>query len=115
MDYIKSHYDPYKEAFIKILEDVKSYLTEKGKFEYKEEGAEADLIQNMEEEVLSMEVLKEFKDAVDKMNLKEGDRIMAELSGKNYGVDSEFFEKVKKAYEMFDFHEVKVLLNEKLS
>ena len=115
VDYIKSHYDPYKEAFIKILEDVKSYLTEKGKFEYKEEGAEADLIQNMEEEVLSMEVLKEFKDAVDKMNLKEGDRIMAELSGKNYGVDSEFFEKVKKAYEMFDFHEVKVLLNEKLS
>jgi signal transduction histidine kinase/DNA-binding NarL/FixJ family response regulator len=114
-DYINAHYEPYKEAFLKILEDVKTYLTDRGKFEYKEAAAEADIIKNMEEEILNMETLKAFKDAVDKMNLKEGDRIMEEMSGKNYGSDNEFFEKIKKAYEMFDFHEVKALLNEKFS
>ncbi len=109
LDYINSHYEDYSKAFIKILGDVKDYLVSKNCFfENKDESND---VSELSEEVLTKEMLETLKDFVDKMNLKECDRIIDDYSKRNFGSDSnELIGKLKAAYEMFDFHEVKAII-----
>lgn len=110
LDLIHKKYEPYVSAFEKILADVKAYLEERNKFEYKEED-NLEEMDNLELEELSTEMLEELKEYIDKMNLKECDRIIEDYSGRNFGKEkNENISKLKKAYEMFDFHEVKTII-----
>lgn len=112
---INQRYDAYVKAFEKILQDVKTYLIDKNSFEYKVESEENNL-SDLAEEKLTTEMLNELKDFVDKMNLKECDRIIDDYSKRNFGNEvNEMILKLKKAYEMFDFHEVKAILNNHLA
>ena len=64
---------------------------------------------NGEETILSLNLLKEFKENVDKMDLKKCDVFIEEVKGKNYGKHiNESLTKLIQAYEMFDFHTVKL-------
>ncbi|MCR5309911.1 MAG: response regulator [Lachnospiraceae bacterium] len=112
LDYIHRKYDTYLEAFKKILSDVKDYLLSEGQFAYKEESLDAS-IKDMEVEAPDKEALLVLKDLIDRMDLKTADPIVAELCAHNYGDEINFkTEKLKKAYDMFDFHEVKAVLSE---
>ena len=114
LDYIHRKYDTYIEAFKKILGDVKDYLLAEGQFVYKEEASDAS-IKTMEVETLDKEALIVLKDLIDRMDLKTADPIVSDLCAHNYGDDINFkTEKLKKAYDMFDFHEVKAVLAELL-
>lgn len=109
VDSIKKYYKPYSEAFVKILGDVKDYLIEKNSFTYKE----PDIIEEKEgeEEVLSSDVLNEFKTYIDKMDLKNSDSMIEVIASKNYGRElNEQIAQMKAAYERFDFHIVKAIL-----
>ncbi len=112
---INDKYEAYVEAFKKILGDVKEYLLSKNRFEYKEETA-SDARNDAEEEKMTSEMLAELKDFIDKMNLKECDRLIEDYGGRNFGEEmNQKISAIKKAYEMFDFHTVKQLLNETMS
>lgn len=112
IDYIKSHYDDYVSAFKKILEDVKAYLEQRGKFEYEDKNAVINN-DNLELETMTKEMLSEFKDFIDKMNLKECDRLVEDYAARNFGNEVNVkIAAIKKAYDMFDFHEVKKILGE---
>ncbi|MBP5153358.1 MAG: hypothetical protein ILP13_10660, partial [Lachnospiraceae bacterium] len=114
LDYIHRKYDTYIEAFKKILGDVKDYLMAEGQFTYREEASD-DSIKAMEVEILDKEALMVLKDLIDRMDLKTADPIVSDLCAHNYGDDINFkTEKLKKAYDMFDFHEVKAVLAELL-
>ena len=108
LEYINERYEEYSNSFIKILEDVKNYLEEKGKFNYlKDENV--PIFSGKEETKLSLDLLKGFKENVDKMDLKQCDVFIEEVKGKNYGKDiNERLTKLIQAYEMFDFHTVKL-------
>lgn len=110
VEYIRLKYDLYVEAFIKILGDVKEYLLSKNKFEYVEDTQAADLTDSVLEE-LTTDMLNEFKGYIDSMNLKAGDAFIDSLKNRNFGASNEAVSKLIKSYEMFDFHEVKVILN----
>ncbi len=111
LELIKARYDNYIEAFKKILDDVKEYLTNLGKFDYVEEESQESK-EEQEITVITDEMFKEFKGYLDTMNLKESDKIMASYSKMNFGHEkNEIFAKLKKSYDMYDFHEVKQLLN----
>ena len=65
---------------------------------------------------MDREALEEFRKHVNNMNLSACDTFLAEFVTKNYG--SELNAKVrqmKTAYDGFDFHNVKKVLNELLS
>ena len=112
---INDKYEAYVEAFKKILGDVKEYLLSKNKFEYKEETS-SDARYDAEEEKMTSDMLAELKDFIDKMNLKECDRLIEDYAGRNFGDEmNQKISAIKKAYEMFDFHTVKQLLNETMS
>lgn len=113
LDFIHKKYNAYIDSFKKILSDVKDYLVSQNRFEYKEVTDER--IKNLEVEELDAEGILVLRDLIDRMDLKACDPIMDDLGAHNYGEDINFqIEKLKKAYDMFDFHEVKVVLNELL-
>ena len=115
LDYINERYEEYLNSFVKILDDVKSYLEEKGQFNYLKD-ANVPVLSNGEETELSLDLLKEFKENVDKMDLKKCDTFIEEVKGKNYGSNiNESLTKLIQAYEMFDFHTVKLECSNLLS
>lgn len=114
IEFINKMYEPYVKAFEKILEDAKEYLESKNKFEYKEENS-LETVSDLELEDLSRDMLEELKNYIDKMNLKECDRLVEDYAARNFGQDNnEKIAKLKNAYEMFDFHEVKAIINSML-
>lgn len=110
VDEINKKYPEYMEKFKEILELVKQYLIEKGKF------VEAESYSNLEEqevEELTLETLQALKNEMDRMNLKVCDERIPEMAGKNYGPEyNDRIRELKKAYDMFDFHQAKLVLNE---
>lgn len=100
----------YLKKFREILEEVKEYLIKIGKF------CEVQSEQNLEEQEaqeMTVEMLQNFKTELDKMNLKVTDELVPEMASKNFGVQlNEQIRKLKTAYDMFDFHLVKGILNE---
>ena len=108
LEYINERYEEYSNSFIKILDDVKNYLEEKGKFNYLKDES-VPIVSTGEETDLSLELVKEFKENVDKMDLKKCDAFIDEVKGKNYGKEiNEHLMKLIQGYEMFDFHTVKL-------
>ena len=95
--------------FKEILEIVKQYLIDNGEFE---ETVEEDL-ENKEVEVLTLEELHSLKSELNRMNLKVCDERIPEMAGKNYGKETNNrIKKLKEAYDMFDFHQAKLALND---
>ena len=107
---ISSKFNGYLEKFKDILEEVKGYLNSIGKFS--ETESEENLDDKAEEE-LTLDMLRNLKAELDKMNLKVTDGLVPELSSKNFGstINGQM-KKLREAYEMFDFHQVKAILNE---
>lgn len=101
------------EIFKEILGEVKEYLISIGSFK------EAESEQNTEEreaEELTEQILLNLKTELDKMNLKVTDKLVPEMASRNFGADvNAQMRKLKEAYDMFDFHQVKVILNEMMS
>ena len=110
VEQINKKFVRYLEKFTEILEEVKTYLIGIGKF------SEAQSEQNLEEQEaqeLTAEMLMNFKTELDKMNLKVTDELVPELASKNFGAQiNEQIKKLRAAYDMFDFHQVKAILNE---
>ncbi|MBD5503505.1 MAG: response regulator [Lachnospiraceae bacterium] len=109
-DTINRQFDSCLEKFREILGEVKEYLISIGSFN------EADTEQNTEEkeaEELTTQILQNLKTELDKMNLKVTDKLVPEMASRNFGADvNARMRKLKEAYDMFDFHQVKVILNE---
>ena len=100
----------YLEKFKGILEEVKEYLTDIGKFSKTETE---DNPEDKEAEVLTIEMLRNLKTELDKMNLKVTDKLVPEMAAKNFGAQAnEQMKKLREAYDMFDFHQVKAILND---
>lgn len=107
---INSKFNGYLEKFKDILEEVKAYLSSIGKFS--ETESEENLDDKAVEELTS-DMLRNLKTELDKMNLKVTDELVPELSTKNFGSQiNGQMKKLREAYEMFDFHQVKAILNE---
>lgn len=107
---INSKFNGYLEKFKDILEEVKGYLSSIDKFI--ETESEENLDDKAEEE-LTLDMLRNLKTELDKMNLKVTDELVPELSTKNFGVQiNGQMKKLREAYELFDFHQVKAILNE---
>lgn len=110
VDEINQKFPGYIEKFKEILEIVKGYLISIGKMQ---ETAEADNLEEKEEEELTMDMLTTLKSELDRMNLKVTDEKIPELASKNFGAQAnEQIKKLKDAYDMFDFHQVKTILND---
>ena len=107
-EFIESNYAPYTEKLIEILDEVKAYLTEHNAFEGDEEQSD---LEQAEREEIRFEQLEEFKNLLDKMDLKHCDNIIENMSQRNFGqeVNAQIRE-MKTAYENFDFHTVKKTL-----
>lgn len=110
VDTIHQKFHGYLGKFKDILGDVKEYLTGIGKF------SETESEQNLEEkeaEELTAEMLAHLKEELDRMNLKVTDELVPELASRNFGADDNAqMKKLRDAYDMFDFHQVKAILNE---
>lgn len=110
---IQKKFPGYMEKFKEILELVKDYLIHNDKFA----GAvqeEPDL-EEQEAEELTRAELSDFKTELDKMNLKVTDALIVQLASRNFGSDvNRDIKKMKEAYDMFDFHQVKAVLGEML-
>lgn len=110
---INAHFKPYMEAFNKIIADVKDYLVSKNQFidPFKEVVSK----DGVDLEELTKDIILEFKSYIDKMDLKNGDIMIEDLYKRNFGdEDNDFVDKMKTAYEQYDFHEVKSLINAKI-
>ncbi len=107
---INRKFSGYLDKFKLILEEVKNYLTSIGKF------SDVRSEQNLEEkevEEMTVEMLQRLKTELDKMNLKVTDELVPELASKNFGTKiNGQIKRLREAYDMFDFHQVKVILNE---
>lgn len=111
-EFINEHLYPYSEKMSEMLNIVKDYLVERGNFEGEEEETVADSIE-LAEETISQEYLQELKKNVSIMNLSECDRLFGDIANHNYGSEMNGkLKDMKKAYDNFDFHTVKQLLNE---
>lgn len=110
VDQINRKFDGYLQKFKEILEEVKTYLIGIGKF------SEVQSEQNLDEQEaqeMTVEMLQDLKLELDKMNLKVTDELVPELASKNFGAQvNEQIKKLRAAYDMFDFHQVKVIVNE---
>lgn len=110
MNLINSKFTGYLDKFRVILEEVKTYLMSIGKF------SDAQAEQNLEdkdEEEFTVEMMMHLKTEMDKMNLKVTDELVPDIASKNFGAQmNEQIRKLRAAYDMFDFHQVKVILNE---
>lgn len=110
VDEIHEKLPGYMEKFKEILEIVKQYLIENGKFTEEESN---DNLEGKEIEELTLDTLQTLKSEMDRMNLKLCDEWIPEMAGKNYGPDyNGKIKELKKAYDMFDFHQAKIVLNE---
>lgn len=107
---INKKFSGYLDKFKEVLEEVKGYLTGIGKFS--ETGTEENL-DDKEIEEMTAEILQNLKTELDKMNLKITDELVPELASKNFGAQvNGQIKKLREAYDMFDFHQVKAILNE---
>lgn len=107
---INRKFNGYLDKFRDILEEVKGYLTGIGKFN---QAVAQDNLDDKEVEELTKEMLQSLKTELDKMNLKVTDELVPEMASKNFGAQAnEKIRKLKEAYDMFDFHQVKAILNE---
>ena len=107
---IKGKFNGYMDKFKEILAEVKEYLTGIGKFS--ETGKEENL-EDKEVEELTADMLQNLKTELDKMNLKVTDRLVPEMASRNFGTQAnEQIRKLREAYDMFDFHQVKSILHE---
>lgn len=110
VDEINEKFPGYMEKFKEILTIVKEYLISIGKMQ---ETAKEDNLEKKEEEKLTMEILTALKSELDRMNLKVTDEKIPELASKNFGAQAnEQIKKLKEAYDLFDFHQVKAILND---
>ena len=107
---INGKFNGYLEKFKEILEEVKKYLIDIGKFSETETQENLD---DKEAETMTTDILQNLKTELDKMNLKVTDELVPDLASKNFGsqVNGQI-KKLKEAYDMFDFHQVKAILNE---
>ena len=106
---IRGKLAPYMEKFKEVLELVRRYLVDNGEFVQEEEVN----LENQEVEDLTLEELQSLKTEINKMNLKVCDERIPEMAGRNYGSETNGqIRKLKEAYDMFDFHQVKLVLNE---
>ncbi|MDE6387125.1 MAG: response regulator [Lachnospiraceae bacterium] len=100
----------YLDKFRVILEEVRTYLISIGKF------SDAQAEQNIEDkevQELTVEMMMHLKTELDKMNLKVTDELVPDMASKNFGAQmNEQIKKLRAAYDMFDFHQVKAILNE---
>lgn len=111
-DMIGRKFDDYLDKFRAILEEVKAYLISKDSFEVTESEYNPE---EKEVEELTDEMLQQFKTELDKMNLKVTDKLVPEMASRNFGADVNIkIKKLKEAYDMFDFHQVKGILKEML-
>lgn len=107
---INEKFNGYLDKFKEILAEVKEYLTGIGKFS---EAETENNLDDKEAETLTADMLQNFKTELDKMNLKVTDELVPEMASKNFGAQAnEQIRKLKEAYDMFDFHQVKAILNE---
>ena len=107
---INEKFNGYLDKFKEILEEVKEYLISIGKFNEVQADENLD---DKESEVLTAETLRNLKTELDKMNLKVTDELVTEMASRNFGTQANRqFKKLKEAYDMFDFHQVKAILNE---
>ena len=107
---INKKFNGYLDKFREILAEVKNYLTGIGKFS---EAEVQDDLADKEVETLTAEMLQNLKTELDKMNMKVTDQLVPELAAKNFGTEiNESMRKLKEAYDMFDFHQVKAIVNE---
>ena len=107
---INKKFNGYLDKFRDILAEVKNYLTGIGKFS--EEEAEDDLA-GKEIETLTAETLQNLKTELDKMNMKVTDELVPDLAARNFGAEmNASMKKLKEAYDMFDFHQVKAIVSE---
>lgn len=109
LDTINGKFGRCLEKFKQILEEVKNYLIGIDRFEEikTQEDLEAKEVQE-----LTYEMLHDLKTELDKMNLKVTDVLVPELASRNFGVEANGkLKKLREAYDMFDFHQVKVILN----
>lgn len=110
MDEIHEKFPEYMKKFKEILEIVKQYLIDNGKLE---EANSHDNLEEKEVEELTLEALQTLKNEMDRMNLKVCDERIPEMAGKNFGPDyNAKIKELKNAYDMFDFHQAKIVLNE---
>lgn len=109
-DTIVRKFDTYLDKFRLILEEVKTYLISNNSFS----DTESDLHpEEREAEEMTGEMLRHLKTELDKMNLKVTDQLVPELASRNFGADMNAkMKKLKEAYDMFDFHQVKAILSE---
>ncbi len=109
-DTIMRKFDGYLDKFKAILEEVKAYLVSKESFIDGDAGPDPE---EREAEELTAEMLQQLKAELDKMNLKVTDQLVPEMASRNFGADvNAMMKKLKAAYDMFDFHQVKAILNE---
>lgn len=107
---INAKFNGYLDKFRAILEEVREYLTGIGKFNGTQSEENLD---DKEVETLTAEMLRNLKTELDKMNLKVTDELVPAMASKNFGVEANRqMKKLKEAYDMFDFHQVKAILNE---
>ena len=107
---INEKFGGYLDKFKGILEEVKGYLTGIGKFS---EDETEDNLDDKEVEVMTADMLQNLKTELDKMNLKVTDELVPEMVSKNFGAQvNGRLKKLKEAYDMFDFHQVKAIVNE---
>lgn len=113
VDEINQKFSGYMEKFKEILEIVKEYLVSIGKMQ---ETEQEDNLEDKEVEELTVEMLTDLKAELDRMNLKVTDERVPELASKNFGPQAnEQIKKLRTAYDMFDFHQVKAILNDLIS
>ncbi len=107
---IRSKFDGSMQKFREILDEVKAYLVGEGRFS---EAAQEDDLEGKEVEELTAETLAALKTELDKMNMKVTDVMIPELASKNFGREiNAQIKKLRAAYDMFDFHQVKAIVNE---
>ncbi len=110
VDEINRKFNGYMEKFKEILNVVKEYLISIGKMQ---ESVIEDNLEDKEIEELTVDMLTDLKAELDKMNLKVTDERIPELASKNFGTQvNEQIKKLKEAYDMFDFHQVKAVIND---
>ena len=106
---INGKFGGYLDKFKEILEEVKGYLISIGKFS---ESESEESVDDKEAETMTADILQNLKTELDKMNLKVTDTLVPELASKNFGAQvNGQIKKLKEAYDMFDFHQVKAILN----
>lgn len=107
LEFIQGHNNHVCDEFSKLLVTINDYLAEKGIIS-KEPTTEV-LKEQME---LTSEAVAEVSDSLAKFNLKLCEDKLKELSQNNYGEEyNKLIKTAFDAYEQFDYHKVKEVLN----